>query len=89
MKKINIKKKFADTLELPDEFVYDVPKISILGFSGIEIINYKSIIEYEEEKIRINTKDKIISISGEKLEIKNITNEEISISGKIKGVVFE
>lgn len=89
MKKINIKKVFADTLELPKELVCDFTKLSVTGFSEFEIINYKSLVEYESNIIRINTDKKLIRIDGENLIIKNITDDEISVTGEIKGIVFE
>lgn len=89
MKKLNFKKGFADTLELPKELMCDMTKISLTGFTEFEILNYKSLVEYESNVIRINTKEKLIKIEGENLIIKNITDDEISVTGEIKSVVFD
>jgi len=89
MKKINIRKKIAHTLELPQEYLDDVSKISILGFKEVTIENYKSLIEYEQDVIRINTRDKLIKIEGGGLFINNITDEEITVMGDIQKVLFD
>ena len=89
MKKLNFKKRLAETLELPPELTADSNKVSITDFCEINIINYKSIVEYESSIIRINTKEKLIKIEGENLILKNISDDEITISGKIISVVFE
>lgn len=89
MKKLNLKKRIADTLELPSELIANSNKISITDFSELLIINYKSIVEYESSVIRINTKEKLIKIEGENLTIKNITDDEVAVLGEIKSVVFD
>lgn len=89
MKKLNIKKKMADTFDLPEEYAVGSLKISIIDFNIIGILNYKSIIEYGENIIKINTKEKIIRIEGDSLIIDNITDDEIKIKGRINSIVFE
>lgn len=89
MKKLNIKKKMADTFDLPEEYAVGSLKISIIDFNTVGILNYKSIVEYGENIIKINTKDKMIRIEGETLIIDNITDDEIKIKGNIKSLLFE
>lgn len=89
MKKLNFKKKLAETLELPPELAANSNKVSITDFCELNIINYKSIVEYESNIVRINTKEKLIKLEGESLILKNISDDEITVSGKIISVVFE
>ena len=46
--------KLNKFLELPEEIVYDVPKITIVG-KLISIENYKYIIMFERTGLSINT----------------------------------
>ena len=89
MKKLNLRKKVSKLFELPGELVADITKLSVTDFSEVEIINLKSLVEYEKDIIRVNTKDKLIRIEGDNLTIGNITDDEILIKGNIKGVIFE
>lgn len=89
MKKFNFKKSFAEAFEFPKELVCDTTKISLTGFSEFEVLNYKSLVEYESSLIRINTREKLVKIEGENLVIRNITDDEISVVGEIKSVVFD
>ena len=89
MKKLNIKNKVIKNLELPGEYALNECKITLLDFSRIKIINYKSIVEYGDKIIRINTTEKLVKIQGESLNIENITDEEIEISGNILSLFFE
>ena len=84
----NIKRKFADALELPQEILLNLPLITITGRHTITIENYKGIIEYDEKSIRINTGDGILKISGENLLLKNMTYESITLTGCFTSVEF-
>ena len=67
----------------------DTVKISMTGFSEFEILNFKCLIEYEDNIIRIYTGEKIVRIEGTGLVIKSITDDAMSVKGNIKSVVFE
>lgn len=79
----NIRKKITNMLELPKEIVLNLPLISVTGNEEIVIENYKGIIEYNEERIRINTSCGIIRIEGKSLHLKRITAENMTINGLI------
>ena len=88
MKKIfttkeKIKKKLVNVLELPKEIIFNLPLINIIGNEEINIENYKGIIEYNPENIRINTACGVLKINGKKLSFKQITAENILINGMI------
>lgn len=84
-----MKKNKTYSLGLPEEFVSGSFKISVLDFCKLTALNYKSIIEYSDNVIRLNTKEKIVLIKGENLNIDNITDDEINISGNIFLISFE
>ncbi|MBE7028957.1 MAG: sporulation protein YqfC [Ruminococcaceae bacterium] len=84
-----MKKNKTYSLGLPEEFVSGSFKISVLDFCKLTALNYKSIIEYSDNVIRLNTKEKIVLIKGENLNIDNITDDEINISGNIFLICFE
>ena len=82
------KRKILDALELPEEIAAGATKISVTSFNKVRVDNYKSLIEYEKEVIRINTTEKLIKITGEEMEISEVTDESVEIKGKISSVVF-
>jgi sporulation protein YqfC len=86
--KVKIKEKVTEVLELPKEVVLNIPKMTIFGYKDILIENYKGIIEYDNERIRINTGSGIIKISGNNLNIKEITSEDILVNGVIDSLEF-
>ncbi len=82
----NIKENVSDVLELPKEITLNLPKVTMVGNTQIRIENHKGIIEYNENKIRINSKIGIIVITGENLFIRNIIKEEVLLEGEFENV---
>lgn len=82
-------KKINKILDIPEEIVSDVPKITCLGFKKILIENYKNILEYQDVFIRINTSIGIINVSGSVLKMEEMTIDDITIEGKIDSIEFE
>ena len=68
----------------PDE-IYALIQ-SIPGAEDIWIENYKAILEYSEEMIRLSND---ICIYGQNLSVEEITSDDILIIGKIKNIEFE
>ena len=81
--------KFEKILELPKEVCTNVPKIEIIGFDEMIIENFKGILEYEEFFVRINTHIGIVSINGYNLNLENMTNDDIKVTGHIDSIDFE
>ncbi len=83
-----LKKRIIDALALPREIVSNLPLITIVGKEELSIENYKSVIEYTNERIRINTPCGVIKIEGAKLILKQITNENILVLGTIRNIEY-
>ena len=88
MKKKNLK-RLDKILELPQEVYSNIPKIIITGFDEMIIENYKGILEYEEFFVRINTHIGIVSINGYELNLENMTDDDIKVTGKIESIDIE
>ena len=81
--------KIDRLLEMPQEVYTDTPKITITGFNEMIIENFKGILEYEEFFIRVCTYIGNININGFELKLNQITDESVSITGKIENLDFE
>lgn len=89
MKKKNRASKIDRLLDLPKEVYSNEPKIIITGFDEMIIENFKGILEYEEFIVRINTYIGIININGYNLNLENMTNDDIKVTGKIESFDLE
>lgn len=78
----------TDTLGLPGEVLFNIPKLVLTGNRTLLIENYKGIMEYDPLRIRISTGSGVIRISGKNLTIKHITSEDILIEGLISSIDF-
>ncbi|ABW18790.1 sporulation protein YqfC [Alkaliphilus oremlandii] len=87
-KNTEIKKTLAEILELPQDIILDLPKITMIGNLQIYIENHKGILEYTNTRIRINTKNGVLRITGKDMVLKNIITEEIIIIGDIVQIEF-
>lgn len=84
-----IPNKINRILEIPQEVSSNVPKITILGFEQMMIENYKAILEYQDFYIRLSTEIGILNINGFHLNLKEMTTDDLQISGKIDSIDFE
>lgn len=87
-KKPSLKNKITEMLELPKEIVMNVPKLTMIGNTDLVVENYKGVIEYDDGRVRLNTGAGIIKIAGDRLIIKEITSEDILVSGEISSIEF-
>ena len=81
--------RITRALEIPREISSNVPKVTIIGFDEMLIENYKSILEYDDIFVRINTNIGIIDISGINLKLNQMTDDDILVSGKFDEIEFE
>ena len=64
-------------IEVPTDLQVNQPMVTMLSNTFMSIENYKSILEYDVNLIKIKTKLNTIKISGDKLYLKYITDTEI------------
>ena len=88
-KKRIIPNKINHMLEIPQEVSSNIPKITVTGFKQMLIENYKTILEYQDFYIRLSTEIGILNINGFKLDLKEMTTDDLLITGKIDSIDFE
>lgn len=89
-KKISkLNRKINEILEIPAEVYGKEQKLTVIGFNKILIENYKGILEYTENYIKLSTHIGLINISGYSLELQQMTEDDIMINGKLDSIEFE
>lgn len=81
-----VRRKMFQVLDMPLDMIKDYSRMTVIGNESVLIENYKGIVEYEDEVIRLSNK---ICIIGNKLSIEEITDDEIIITGNIRTIEFE
>ena len=85
----NTRNKIEKLLEIPVEVTTNIPKITLVGFDQLMIENYMGVIEYEEYLVKINTAIGIIIIEGNKMNLNQINENDVLISGEISKIYLE
>lgn len=81
-------KKIVKTLDVPEDVIFNSPRITMMSNKELRIENYTSILLYEENQVSVATKDVILSIQGENFSIEIITNDEFTLTGNIGSLEF-
>lgn len=87
-KRQRVQKKIAKTLDIPEDILFNAPRLLMTSNTDLRIENYKSILIYEPDKIALTTDEYVIEIAGKNLNITIITDEEISITGIVMSIIF-
>ena len=75
--------QISDTIHLPGDILAGAPILTLVGEKELYLENYKSIIEYTGDMIRIQTKTGRIHIEGKALNINYYTEDTMKITGRI------
>lgn len=81
--------KFDKLFEIPEEVSENIPRITILNFDRMLIENYKCVLEYQDFFIRIKMFTGLIDINGFQMTMKEMTKEDIIITGIIESIDFQ
>jgi len=88
-KKGSFKEVVADLFELPHEILLDLPRVTLVGNAQLYIENHRGVIAYDENQVRLSVKNGEIVVRGERLQIKNLLEEELLIKGLIEELTYE
>ncbi len=85
----NAKDKFSEFLEIPQEIVSNYTKVTSIEDTDVLIEGYKKIVDYYDNYIKIKTNNMYLVVDGSNLDIKEITDSELVISGKIYSLNYK
>lgn len=83
---MDIREVVAGSFEMSVFSEVDLPRVMIMGDSGIFVENYLALCEYKSDSIKLATKLGIMEFSGAGFEIKMMKQNNIYISGKLVGM---
>ena len=83
-----MKKEITNKLVLQKDIMYGLAIVKIVGQSELYIENHRGIIEYNNDKIVIQTKSSKIEIIGKNLLIVRFSNDDMKINGNILEIKY-
>ena len=75
-------------IEVSPDLKVTQPTVTLISNTFVKIENYLSIITYDTNLIKIQTKAQTVKITGDKLLFKYIESEEIGIKGLIYSLEY-
>ncbi|WP_043933921.1 sporulation protein YqfC [Bacillus sp. EB01] len=78
----------AARMDLPQDVIMDLPRITMIGQIHIYIENHKGLLSFTDRELRLMLKKGQLLIKGKAFVIKTILPEEILLEGKIDQVVY-
>ncbi len=85
----DLKNSVVKAFDLPADLAYGCVMLSVTGQSELFIENYRGILEYKDDHIRIQAKGCRVLVIGKRLEVEYYTNEEMKIKGCIEQILYE
>lgn len=89
MRPEELKRRLAEMLDLPADVTLELPRILLMGPLQLAIENHRGLIEYTGDRITVGVPKGQVTVEGEELVIGTITNEEITVLGRIRALRFE
>lgn len=69
-----------------DNYINEYKYKVIIVDDSVNIVNYKKIIEFTDNVIKVESKDGITTVNGSNLVITKMLSDEILITGKIYSI---
>ena len=86
--KRRVLENIAKKLDIPEDIIFNIPRITMMANKEIRIENCNSVLEYESDKVTVSATDIIVELLGEALCINIITDDEILVCGNIMSINF-
>ncbi|HVH96958.1 MAG TPA: sporulation protein YqfC [Bacillus sp. (in: firmicutes)] len=83
-----LRKWVTKNMELPQDVMMDLPRITMIGHIHIYIENHRGLITFSDKELRLLLKQGQLLIKGKAFVIKAIMPEEILLEGKIDQVIY-
>jgi sporulation protein YqfC len=83
-----VKSWFAKTLDLPEDVMMDLPRITMIGQIHIYVENHRGLLSFSDQEVRLLLKQGQLLIKGNSFVIKTILPEEILLEGRVDQVLY-
>ncbi len=84
----NLMEKVSDFADMPKDITMGWAKLTFIGHKNLQVDNYRGLLSYSSQAIKLAAKTADILIVGEELTITRIEAETVFVEGDIKNVEF-
>ena len=86
--KEKIRDKITNILEIPKEVIGDTLKISVIDNSYVLIEGSSKILDYYDHYIKLKTNKYNLTIDGKNLNIQEISDSDLIITGNVLNISY-
>lgn len=81
--------KLAGLLDIPQDIVMDLPRITMLGNKQLLIENHRGIIQYTPSLVRIKLNQGELIVTGADMVLGNLQIEQILLEGIVEVIRYD
>lgn len=81
--------RLIKNFELPEEVIDDLPFLMLAGSRKLILENHRGIAAYCQQEIKIRIKKGYLIIKGTKLQIEEINQHNLKVSGLMENLYFD
>jgi len=86
---MGIREKLTHKLSLPKEIALDLPLLVALGREELNVENYKHLLAFSDTLVRVHTAAGVLCVEGANMQLKQMTSENLLITGNITATHWE
>lgn len=83
-----VRSSLAETFDIPQEVVVDLPKLTMMGRFEILVENHKGIVEFHPTVVRLRTSAGALTVRGSSLALSELSADRALIRGTIDGAHY-
>ncbi|CAM2831132.1 sporulation protein YqfC [Paenibacillus sediminis] len=84
-----LRKWTTDVLDVPQDIVFDLPRLTLIGNRQLYIENHRGVIHFSSEQLILAVTEGKLLVAGKELIIRAILPEEVFIEGIISDIQYE
>lgn len=84
----DLRRKVAAMLELPEETMLDVARISLVGDMDLLVENHRGLVFYSPEQVVLDVPQGRVAVAGAELSIGYLSPDQVTILGRIRSVRY-
>jgi len=84
--KRKLHKLTASWLDMPQDVVFELPRLTLIGDRQLYIENHRGVIDFTEEVLRLSLSKGELEVRGRELIIRTIWTDEVFVEGIITGI---
>lgn len=83
-----LRKLTSTILDLPQDVTFDMPRVTLIGNVQLYIENYRGVLHFSSERLRLSLTAGELEVLGKELVIRAILSEEVLVEGTISDVKY-